>query len=214
MLRDPAVDLLSRQPLFAGWEPASLEAVIAMSTRHAHAPGEALLRAGETCPGALLIVEGTAVPVNGEAEAGAGFAPGSLLAEMAMFVAVESKTAIVAGDRVETICLSRDSMREILGVAPRLANSFAAVVQQRLTGIAEHLREVDALLAGTGPFSGGEDRSPPEPERDRTDAPSPAPRQQPASNGAFPQEPALPRHGPAVAPGSTGASAVHGNSTR
>lgn len=213
MLHDRSVGLLSRLPLFAGWEPASLEAVVAMNARYVHAPGEPLLRAGQTCSGALLIVDGTAVQLNGEEESEAEFGPGSLLAEMAMFVAVESKTTIVADSRVETICISRDSMREILGVAPRLARSFAAVVQGRLTGMAEQLREVEALLARTQAFNRGEDQNQPEPERDPTGAPSPAPHQQPASHDASAPEPALPRHGPDVAPGSTGASPVHGNST-
>lgn len=214
MLHDRSVELLSRLPLFAGWEPASLEAVIAMSERRAHAPGEALLRAGEPCSGALLLVEGTAVQANGDGEAaGEVYGPGSLLAEMAMFVEIESKTTVVAADPVEAVFISRQCMREILSIAPGLAVGFAGAVQGRLSGIAEQLRQVDALLARTGPFSDGEDRSPPEPEHDRTDAPSPAPRRQPASNGALPQEPALPRHGPAVAPGSTSASPVHGNST-
>lgn len=228
MLQDRSVELLYSLPLFTGWDPVSLQAIAYVNARLYLAPGESLLRAGEEAEGATLILNGAARPAGalGE-EAVRQYGPGFLFDEMAMFVPVRGEMDLVVETPLEALRISRERMQDILRNDPAMAGMLAERIQGRLIGIAERLREVGELLgpeaedvesgAAEPNAAGGElsaaDRTPPEPERDPTDAPSPAPRQRPASSATPRQEVASPRHGPAVAPGSTGASPVHGSST-
>lgn len=239
MLQDRSVELLYSLPLFTGWDPVALQAIAYVNTRLFLAPGETLLAAGEDAPGATLIISGMARASEEMGEqAVRQYGPGSCFDEMAMFIATRSEQGIVAETPLEVLRISRDRMQDILHNDPAMAAVLAGRIQGRLLGIVDRLRAVSDML-GPADESGEDeedeleearedlagdaqereavtadaDRTPQEPEHDRTDAPSPAPRRQPASNGTPRPEAASPRHGPAVAPGLTGASPVHGNST-
>lgn len=215
MYPDGSVDMLARLPLFAGVNSAALEAFVYMNARRDFRPLEPILTAGAPVPGAYLIVYGIAEEI-GESGRGTGirFGPGSVLDEMAMFVETDSDRTVVATGLVQAIEIARPVVREVLRFDPALARLFADRIEHRLTGLTERLRDLEDTLARTLAFSAEPDRIRPQPEHGPTDAASPGPRPRPALNGSSHPAPATPTHGPAVAPGSIGASPVHGSSTR
>jgi CRP-like cAMP-binding protein len=215
MLQDRSVELLSNVPLFAGWDPAALSTVVAINTRFILPANEPLLLAGDRASGAFLIVAGAARRLaDGGRFTGERYGPGSLLAEMAMFAPVTYDHTVIAESDVEAIELSRERMHGVLRLYPDLAQELAGRIQGRLKGMEDRLRQIDRMLAESLVANEGSDRTSPEQERDRTAAPSPAPRLPRALNGTPPPVPASPIHGPAVAHGSNGANPVHGSSTR
>lgn len=209
MLYDRSVELLYSLPLFSGWDPASLQAIAYVNTRLFLAQGEELLVAGGEAPGATLIIDGTARQSDSLGEdAVRQYGPGSLFDEMAMFVPTTSELNVVAETPLEVLRISRDRMRDVLHNDPSMAGILAERIQGRLLAITDRLRAVEAMLGpceeghelaieyADGPDDAGEagaalnvdgDRTPQEPAHDRTDDPSPAPRQRPASTATLPQ---------------------------
>ena len=222
LLQDSGVDLLSALPIFAGASASSLAAILFLSTRRTVRPGEPILSANERVDCATLIVSGEAEQTgDGDGVEPLRYGPGTLLEEMAMFVETVSERTVVARSLTQIVEISPPALTDVLRSDPDLTRLLTGRIAERLRRLTGRLHQLDDTLARLEPAGGtaketvsaAADRTPPEPAHDPTDGPSRAPRQQPALSGTNQPAPASPRHGPAGAPGSNGASPSPGSST-
>jgi CRP-like cAMP-binding protein len=215
MLQDSSAALLARWPLFDGVDATALETIIRLSSRRVFRPLEPIIVAGASAPTALLIVSGAGERVTSEGSGtGQIYAPGSMLGEMAMFVDTIYDSTVIAREIVEAVEISRPVLGDLLHANPPLAETFAHRIQEKLEALQLKLELLDGDLGQITVPETPSDQTQPEPAHDLKDAPSPEPRQPPASNGTSRPSPELPIHGPAVSPDLNGANLVHGSSTK
>jgi CRP-like cAMP-binding protein len=142
---------LRQVALFEGLAPSQLVAIAKTAERIVFKPGDTLIRDGRDAGGALIVVSGDAERVGSDG-ADARVEPGSMLAEMSMFVDTEASATIVARSAVRALRLDRQAMLEQLATDPSLADHFVARISSRLKDVADELRRVDKTLAGDAPI--------------------------------------------------------------
>jgi len=140
---------LRQVALFEGLAPSQLAAIAKTAERIVFKPGDTLIRDGRDAGGALIVVSGDAERLGLDG-AGARIEPGSMLAEMSMFVDTEASATVVARSPVRALRLDRQAMLEQLATDPSLADYFVARISSRLKDVADELRRVDRTLGGEG----------------------------------------------------------------
>lgn len=141
---------LSHVPLLAGLHMAQLGEMARRGEKLRYSAGDALMKTGQAGDGAFLILSG-AVDRIGGSEAGMAerIAPGSLLAEMAMFVEHTYEATCVARERVYCLKLTRAAVHaQMLGDAS-LIEHFQRRITEKVRHVAEELRKMDAAAAAT-----------------------------------------------------------------
>jgi CRP-like cAMP-binding protein len=106
------------------------------------------MRAGQTGDAAYVVLSG-GVDSVGSSEAGAAehVPPGSLLAEMAMFVEHIHTTTYVARERAYCLKLTRAQMHAQMMEDPALIEHFQHRITERVRRLAEQLRRMESALS-------------------------------------------------------------------
>jgi CRP-like cAMP-binding protein len=140
---------LLRLPIFADLKPLQITEVARRAVHCEFHRGDIITRAGASADGAYLILSGEAEcrPPPGSRRGPEPITPGSLLAELAMFVDhVYGVTAVASSHQVHCLKLARAEMHAQMQEDPDVAERLARVVRERLTRVADELREIDRLL--------------------------------------------------------------------
>ncbi|MGF1649574.1 MAG: cyclic nucleotide-binding domain-containing protein [Hyphomicrobiaceae bacterium] len=145
------VDVLSELDLFQGLTAAQLQEVARRSDRVIFNDGDVVVDRDNSPSGAIVIVDGDArrVGKTPDTDEGSMIEPGSVLAEMAMVVDIETSTRVVAKGRVKALRLDRRNIAELLEQHPDIAMALADRVTARLTDLAVRLRHIEAGLAAS-----------------------------------------------------------------
>jgi CRP-like cAMP-binding protein len=152
MAIDRLVMPLLRVPLFAGLRPLQITEIARHAERMKFRRGDVITKAGESGDGAYLIVSGLAEHVEpSDLESTAGpIEPGSLIGEMAMLVEHEYRATVVARDRVLCLKITRSAVHAQMLEDAALARHFQRRISERLSRVADDLRQIDSILAACG----------------------------------------------------------------
>jgi CRP-like cAMP-binding protein len=152
MAIDRLVAPLLRVPIFAGLRPLQITEIARQAERAKFRRGDVITRAGEPGDGAYLIVSGPADRLvrSGFASAAEPIEPGSLIGEMAMLVEHEYRATVIARDRVLCLKITRGAVRAQMLEDASLARHFERRLSERLTRVADDLRQIDSILAACG----------------------------------------------------------------
>ena len=152
MAIDRLVAPLLRVPLFAGLKPLQLTELARQAERVKFRRGDVITRAGEPGDGAYLIVSGPAEHVEpSSSESAAGpVEPGSLIGEMAMLVEHAYRATVIARDRVLCLKITRAAVHAQMLEDSALAQHFERRISERLSRVADDLRQIDGILAACG----------------------------------------------------------------
>jgi CRP-like cAMP-binding protein len=144
---------LRRVALFEGLSGEQLAAIARCAERIVFKPGDKIIEDGTDVGAAFLVVSGEARLLgSGEGEESETVEPGSLLAEMSMFIDAEPSATVVATSAVRALKLERHAMLDRMTADPTLADHFVAAISGRLKDIALELRRIDRTLAGEHPI--------------------------------------------------------------
>jgi CRP-like cAMP-binding protein len=119
-------------------------------------PGATIMEENAEGHAATLIVAGEAARVSGP-ELKSRLEPipqGALLGETAMLVEATYGSTVVARSHVRALRIVRDELHAQMLEDPTVADRLLHNVAKRLKRLAEELREVDAILAGSGTKAG------------------------------------------------------------
>jgi CRP/FNR family cyclic AMP-dependent transcriptional regulator len=147
-----AIDYVSaallRLPIFAGLKPLQITEIARRAVHCEFRSGEVITRVGVAADAAYLVLSGEADgrPGPGSRSGTEPIAPGSLLAELAMFVDHLYGVTAVARSPVQCLKLTRAAMHAQMREDPDVARRLARVIRERLTRIAHELQEIDELL--------------------------------------------------------------------
>lgn len=152
MAIDRLVAPLLRVPLFAGLRPLQITELARQAERLKFRRGDVITKAGEPGDGAYLIVSGPAEHVEPSSREGTTgpIEPGSLIGEMAMLVEHEYRATVIARDRVLCLKLTRTAVRAQMLDDAALARHFERRISERLSRVADDLRQIDGILAACG----------------------------------------------------------------
>ena len=169
MAIDRLVAPLLRVPLFAGLKPLQLTELARQAERVKFRRGDVITKAGGPGDGAYLIVSGLAEHVEpSDPETATGpIEPGSLVGEMAMLVEHAYRATVIARDRVLCLKITRAAVFGQMLEDAALARHFERRISERLSRVADDLRQIDGILAACG-----------------SDAPQPADEPAPAATAA------------------------------
>ncbi len=151
MAADLIVRALARLSLFKGVTLVQLNEVARRAEHILYHPGAMIMEENTEGHAAILIVQGEAVRVSGP-ELKSRFEPireGSLLGETAMLVEATYGSTVVARGHVRALQITRDGLRAQMLSDPALADRLVQNIAQRLLRLADELRRVDGVLAGT-----------------------------------------------------------------
>jgi CRP-like cAMP-binding protein len=151
MPKSPLVAPLLGVPIFAGLSPLQITEIARNAERMKFGPGQLIVSAGGGGDGAYLIVSGAAERVLDTDDAREPVAVGSLIGEMAMLVEHEYRATIVARDRVLCLKITRTALQAQMLDDPALARHFERHLRERLSRVAQEMREIDAILATYAP---------------------------------------------------------------
>ncbi len=143
---------LLRVPLFAGLKPLQITEIARQAERCRFRQGDIITKAGEAADGAYLIASGLAdrLADGGGDAASEPVEPGSLIGEMAMLVEHDYGATVIARDRVLCLKITRAALREQLLQDPALALHLQRRIADRLSRVADDLRQIDSALAACG----------------------------------------------------------------
>jgi signal-transduction protein with cAMP-binding, CBS, and nucleotidyltransferase domain len=152
MAIDRLVAPLLRVPIFAGLKPLQITEIARQAERLKFRQGDFITHVGAAGDGAYLIVSGPAERLlrAGFASASEPIEPGSLVGEMAMLVEHEYRATVVARDRVLCLKITRAAVQAQMLEDAALARHFERHLRERLTRVAQDLRQIDGILAACG----------------------------------------------------------------
>jgi CRP-like cAMP-binding protein len=136
---------LSQVPLFAGLEPASIDALAGLAFTKTFQAGEAIIEEGRTGNGLYVILEGRVEVVKGDgtdhAQVLATFGPGEPFGELALLGEWKRTATVRAID--ETRCLGMDRWVFLAHLQRE-----PAIAVKMLQFVAQRLVETNARLSG------------------------------------------------------------------
>lgn len=151
MAIDRLVAPLLRVPIFAGLNALQITEIARQTERLKYRQGDFITHAGAAGDGAYLIVSGPAERLRaGFATASEPIEPGSLVGEMAMLVEHAYRATVVARDRVLCLKITRAALQAQMLDDASLARHFERHLRERLTRVAQDLRQIDGILAACG----------------------------------------------------------------
>ncbi len=150
MSNETVISSFTRVPLFAGLPQQRVEQIVLSAERIVYQSGDVIQREGDIPDAAILLLSGKAVLLDDiESEVVDVIAPGSLIGELAMLIETRAVSTVVAQSNVRAFRIPRLKLRAVMERDPALADHFVARINARLTAMAEEMRKVDRLVAGS-----------------------------------------------------------------
>jgi len=141
-------DILARIPIFAGLSEAQRQEVVALGEVKSLAPGDVLLRQGQTSQDLWVLLEGacevhkqlTSRSATAEPTLLAVLEPYSSLGEMSFFSPAPHSASVCAKTAIKLFRLPRARFDELLKSAPAIASHIAT---NTIASLAERMRHMD-----------------------------------------------------------------------
>jgi CRP-like cAMP-binding protein len=144
-------------PLFHGLKARHVMDITNAADRIIYRPGDVIAQRQTIGQASIIIVDGTAVRVNGpdmtsqlqrpEPEV---IAPGSMIGELSMFIDVEHLSTVLAKSEVRALRLTQSMMHHLMENDAELADHFVSQISQQLTTMSEKMRDIDNALTQSG----------------------------------------------------------------
>jgi CRP-like cAMP-binding protein len=162
---DGISDRLSAVDIFAPLTADELRALAGQATRRVFAPGETIIRAGES-GASMFVVHSGAVDVrveqNGQAHTVNTLREGDFFGEMALFTGEPRTADIMAAEETEVLEISHAAMKRLFDTNPDLVESLSHVIAERRVGLNarveqephEQQRESAGVIAAVRRFFG------------------------------------------------------------
>jgi CRP/FNR family cyclic AMP-dependent transcriptional regulator len=151
MAANQIVRALARLPVFEGLTLVQLDELARRAEHVLYHPGAVIMEESTEGHAAILLISGEAARVSGpELKSRVEpIPPGSLLGETAMLIEATYGSTVVARGHVRALRITRDELRAQMASDPTVADKLVHNIAQRLLRLADELRKVDAILAGT-----------------------------------------------------------------
>lgn len=127
---DSMLEMVARQPIFAGCKPAERDRIAALSQRLDVEPGTALTVEGDPGDKFFIVVRGTA-EVSHEDERVATLGPGSFFGETALVTGSPRTATVTAETRMRLLSFDRYAFDELLHEIPAAKAAIFEGVRQR-----------------------------------------------------------------------------------
>jgi CRP/FNR family transcriptional regulator, cyclic AMP receptor protein len=139
---------LGSVPIFDGLSEDQRHAVLERCEEVSFEPGATLFMVDTAGDSAFFILSGAVVvkgadPARDPQEASGG----SLLGELAMLVDVTYNATATAKDCVSALSIRRKALHEVMDSDPAIAEHFSRKLVNRLLGLADDLKVIDAKFA-------------------------------------------------------------------
>ncbi len=151
-------DVLARNPLFAGLDPAELEELEAAMRPQTFAANDVICRAGEPGDSLFLVVDGfarvTLTDEDGSARVVARLRRGDVIGEMSLVTGEPRSATVVAAVPTTALELSRDDVATLIAKQPRILENLSRILSGRLAATTARVGddrargEAVALLVG------------------------------------------------------------------
>jgi CRP-like cAMP-binding protein len=143
------VELLRREPLFAGVAPSRLKLLAFTSDRVSYRAGDILFKQGDPGDAAYVVLSGTAdILVNTGADEIkiATLESNSIVGEIAILCDVARTATVKASEPLETLRIKKDQFIRLLAEFPEMAVEIMRVLADRLSRTTAELSEARSEL--------------------------------------------------------------------
>lgn len=149
MAMDALVKPFLHLPLFKGLKPLQLTEIVRRAGRIVYKPGDILIEEDQVGDGAIVIVSGEAIRLNGENEGlpAESIPEGSMIAELAMLVETVHSATIVARTPIRALKISREEIHAQMSEDRQLSEHMMLRIAERLQTLARELQQIDQALA-------------------------------------------------------------------
>lgn len=133
------IDRLSAVDIFAPLSPEEMGLLATAAASHVFAPGEYVIRAGESGDSMFVVHRGSVkvqVNDNGTARSVAVLQEGDFFGEMALFTGEPRTANIVAAEETEVLEIGHDAMKHLFETNPDLVESLSHIIAERRVGLA------------------------------------------------------------------------------
>ena len=147
------VDLLRRVPLFSQIDTAKLKLLALASERLRYAPGQVVMRQGDTGDAAFVIINGEAEVVihnAHEEQVVAHLGRNDIVGEIAILCDVPRTATIRASGDLDVLKITKDRFIRLLSDFPAVSIGVMRVLADRLTRTTQELYSAQAELAAKG----------------------------------------------------------------
>ena len=150
--RQTLAELLSAVDIFSPLSADELNALAAASTGRVFAPGETIIRAGDSDASMFVVHRGSVdvrVDANGTPRTIKRLGEGDFFGEMALFTGEPRTANVVAAEETEVLEIGHDAMRRLFQTNPDLVEALSHTINERR-----------AALAASAPAAPGEEETP------------------------------------------------------
>lgn len=147
------VDLLRRVPLFSQIDTAKLKLLALASERLRYAPGQVVMRQGDTGDAAFVIINGEAEVViqkGQEEQVVAHLGRNDIVGEIAILCDVPRTATIRAAGDLDVLKITKDRFVRLLSDFPAVSVGVMRVLADRLARTTQELYSAQAELAAKG----------------------------------------------------------------
>ncbi|MGE0211673.1 MAG: cyclic nucleotide-binding domain-containing protein [Parvibaculaceae bacterium] len=143
------VDLLRQTPLFASVDGAQLQLLVFSAERRRVAPGQSLLRKGESANAGLLVLEGEAEAYSGRSGRPVALIErGAFLGELQMIAKVPSSISVRAKTDMHLMAIGHDLFMRVCSEFPEAGGKMLNVLSRKLDASMKDLRVVQRYFEG------------------------------------------------------------------
>jgi small-conductance mechanosensitive channel/CRP-like cAMP-binding protein len=144
---------LAATDIFAPLNADELSQLVCGSRSHTYAPGETIIRAGDTGDSMFVVHHGNvAVQVddNGEPRTVATLGEGDFFGEMALFTGEPRSAHVVAAEETEVLEIGHEAMKSVFDSNPHLAETLGQTIANRRAGLAASAETEDEEEVSAG----------------------------------------------------------------
>lgn len=141
-------EMLWGAPLFEGLSEDQFKAILACCDETTFEAGATIFKADTVGDAAFFILSGVVAIRTSDSGKNVQEAEcGALLGELSMLVDVTYNATASARSRVKALAIRRRGLHEVLGAEPLIGDYFSRKLVDRLLGLADELRAIDAQFA-------------------------------------------------------------------
>ncbi|MFL6209905.1 MAG: cyclic nucleotide-binding domain-containing protein [Pyrinomonadaceae bacterium] len=136
---DSLAERLAAVDIFAPLSTEELAQLAANSESHVYAPGEAIIRVGESADSMFVVHHGRVevrINDNGQARTVASLCEGNFFGEMALFTGEPRTANVVADEETEVVEIGHQAMKHLFQTNPELVESLSHIIAERRAALA------------------------------------------------------------------------------
>jgi small-conductance mechanosensitive channel/CRP-like cAMP-binding protein len=136
---DSLAERLAAVDIFAPLSPEELARLAGNSESHVYAPGETIIRAGESADSMFVVHHGRVevrINDNGQARTVASLCEGNFFGEMALFTGEPRTANVVADEETEVVEIGHQAMKHLFQTNPELVESLSHIIAERRAALA------------------------------------------------------------------------------